>query len=131
MPTPNSEFDQSTGLRYGDINRIIVAFLNRVFDASGGFLRMAAGAAPNLAISQATLGIAAIQIASSRVTRRSLVIKNLDSSIKVYIGTTNAVSSSNGMELKAGESWVVDAQSALWAIAASGSPLVSLAETYD
>ncbi len=131
MPTPNSDYDQFTGLRPTDIKRIMVAALNRMFDPSSGLLKTASFAATSVTISQATLSTGAIQICSTRTSRRSITIKNLDTAIKVYIGHSSAVSSSNGMELKAGESWSVDTQAPLWAVAASGGPLVSLAETYD
>lgn len=131
MPTPNAEFDQYTGLRSGDIKRILIAALNRMFDPSSGLLKMGAVGATNVTISQATLSTSAQQILSTRTTRRSATIKNLDGAIKVYIGHSSAVTSSNGMELKAGESWSVDTQAPLWAIAASGSPIISIGETYD
>lgn len=62
--------------------------------------------------------------------RRSVLIRNIDATITVYIGKAT-VTSSNGMPLKAGESVVVDTTALLQVISASGSPVVAYVEVYD
>ena len=62
--------------------------------------------------------------------RRSVLIRNTDATITVYIGKAT-VTAGNGMPLKAGESVVVDTTALLQVIAASGTPVVAYLETYD
>ena len=59
----------------------------------------------------------------------SRVIKNVDSTITVYIGTVNVTGSTDGFELKAGQSMTEDViSSKLYGFAASGTPNVNIME---
>ena len=65
----------------------------------------------------------------ARATRKSVLIRNTDAAISVYIGPAT-VSAVNGMLLKAGESVPVDTTALIQVIAASGTPVVAYYETY-
>lgn len=86
--------------------------------------------AANVSVSQVTASTSAATLAIARATRRGLLIRNTDAAITVYIGPAT-VTSGNGFPILAGESlpvtWV-----GLWqVIAASGSPVVAIADEYD
>jgi hypothetical protein len=87
-------------------------------------------AAANVANGQVTASTTAGTLVSSRATRRSVSVKNTDTSIAVYIGIAT-VTSANGMPLKPGESISIDSTVLIQVIAASGSPVVAYIETYD
>lgn len=91
--------------------------------------RLGKGAA-NLASSQVALSTSAATVAIARSTRRSVLIRNLDTSISVYIGPAT-VTSGNGMLLKAGESLAFTFVGLLQGIAASGTPSVAVSDEYD
>jgi hypothetical protein len=81
--------------------------------------------------SQNALSTAAeiIFAANSGVTYRE--VTNTDASISVYLGNSSSVTSSNGHLLAAGKSFGFDgpaAKLAIYAIAASGTPTVTLVE---
>lgn len=77
----------------------------------------------------ATSGTAGTLVAAN-LTRRSVTVKNLDTTITVYIGVAT-VSAANGMPLKAGESISVDTTALIQVIAASGTPTVAYLEVSD
>lgn len=78
---------------------------------------------------QATLSTAASQVVALSTTRRSIVIRNNDASISIYVGVTG-VTSSTGVLVKAGESISINTTAAIFAVAASATPTVSyLAES--
>lgn len=79
---------------------------------------------------QEALSTTAEQVLAVNSVRRRVVIKNLDSAITVYIGKFN-VSSSNGLELKPGESIALHTTASIHAIAASGTPSIAWLEEYD
>lgn len=79
---------------------------------------------------QVTAGAASGQLVAARSTRRSVLIRNLDSSNSVYIGR-GTVTSSNGMLLKAGESVSIDTTAAINCIRATGDVVIAYLETYD
>ncbi len=58
--------------------------------------------------------------------RRSVTIKNQDAAISIYIGgyPSPTLSSTTGLTLKAGESISIDTTDTVWAVAASGAPIV-------
>jgi hypothetical protein len=87
--------------------------------------------APNFAASQNALSTTAEKVFEERETRRYAVIKNTDASIVVGIGATDAVSTTTGMTLAAGESIRLDTTAAIWMESASGTPTVALLEVYD
>ena len=71
-----------------------------------------------------TLSTTAEELVAARVGRMGVTIKNLDAAISIYYGPDDTVTSSNGFELKAGESKDVLVQCAIYVIAASGTPAV-------
>lgn len=85
--------------------------------------------AANLANGQVTATTTAGTLVIARPTRTSVLFRNLDSSISVYIGKAT-VTSSTGTLLKAGESWPVTYVGLWQVIAVSGTPVVSYADEY-
>jgi hypothetical protein len=85
--------------------------------------------ASSIANGQVSTSTTAANIVSSRSTRRYVTIKNLDSTITVYVGVAT-VSAANGMPLAAGESITLDCTAAIQGIAASGTPAVAYLEVY-
>lgn len=86
--------------------------------------------AANLSTTQVTASTTASTLAIARPTRTSVLFRNIDSTISVYIGKAT-VSSSNGTLLKAGESVSFTSVGLIQVIAASGSPIVSVADEYN
>jgi hypothetical protein len=80
--------------------------------------------------SQVTTSGTAGTLIIARPTRISCLIRNLDSSISVYIGAAT-VTTANGMLLKAGESVVITATTLVQVIAASGTPTVAVFDEYQ
>lgn len=86
--------------------------------------------ATNYANGQVTATGTAATLVAARATRRSVLVRNLDASLDVYVGNAT-VTAGNGMLLKAGESFPIDAVGLIEVIAPSGSPVVAYMETYD
>lgn len=86
--------------------------------------------AANYANGQVATSTAAGTLVAARPTRRSVLIRNVDATISVWIGAAT-VTAANGMLLKAGESVTVDTTALIQVIAASGTPTVAYLETYD
>ena len=78
---------------------------------------------------QVALSVAEATVVEARATRRSVLIRNLDVTISVYIGIAT-VSAANGMLLKAGESITLYNTALIQGIAASGTPIVAYIEEY-
>ena len=76
-------------------------------------------------VDQEALSTSAEELLPARTQTYRTTIKNLDSSITVYVGHSDAVSSSNGMPLRAGESISLYTTAAIYMIAASGTPTVA------
>lgn len=96
----------------------------------GGTAAAPTGAA-FMASSQVATSTSEATLVSARATRRSVTVKNIDTSITVYIGPSSGVTSVSGLPLAAGESISVDTNSEIKVIAASGTPRVAYIETYD
>lgn len=97
-------------------------------DASGDPTSPSAPAAA-LATTQNALSTAAEVVVAANATRIFAEVKNLDSSINVFLGDDNTVSAANGHRLAPGEAFVFENYTgAIWAIAASGTPTVSTVE---
>lgn len=77
---------------------------------------------------QEALSTNAEQLVAKNLVRRWIIIQNLDSSIDVYLGHNDAVSSTTGVRLRAGESIRLDTSAAIWMEAASGTPTVAFIE---
>jgi hypothetical protein len=105
------------------------AKLRRLTTDIGGLLSTAEPTA-NVAVSQVTATTTAGTLAGARATRRSLVIKNTDAAITVYVGPAT-VTSGNGMPVKAGESLAVSWVGLVQVISASGSPVIALWDEYS
>lgn len=86
--------------------------------------------AANEVNSQITTSTTASTLIIARPTRVGCLIKNLDAAITVYIGKAT-VTAGNGMPLKPGDSVVVSAQILWQVIAASGTPIVAVADEYN
>lgn len=84
--------------------------------------------ATNIASTQATAGAAATLVAA-RATRKQVTIKNIDTSLTVFIGPAT-VTAANGMQLLAGESITVTWTGLIQVFAASGSPVVCVWDEY-
>ncbi len=71
-------------------------------------------------------------IAESALGRRSMVVKNPDTSNAMYLGGTSDVTSSTGFPLAAGESVTLVAFTAdLYAIAGAGTPTACVLEVVE
>ena len=79
---------------------------------------------------QLALSVTSATVRPARGNRRSIVLKNLDGGITIYVGT-GTITSANGMELKPGESIELFTTDSVDAIAASGTPTVAYIEEFD
>lgn len=86
--------------------------------------------AANQATGQVATSTSAATLVAARPARRSVTIKNTDTTIAVYVGPAT-VTTANGMPLAGGESITVDTTALIQVIAASGTPTVAYYETYD
>ncbi len=104
--------------------------LQAITAVSGG---VAVAGAAHLATGQITASTMAGTLVIARPTRRSVTIQNLDATITVYVGEATVTNdgSGHGKRLKAGESIVLDTVVLIQVIAASGSPVLDFADSYD
>lgn len=86
--------------------------------------------AASYANGQVTASGSAATLLAARATRRSVIFRNTDGSLSVYIGAAT-VSAANGFLLKAGESIQFDAVGLVQVIAPSGAPVICYIEAYD
>lgn len=89
---------------------------------------MTAALSTQINVSQVACGASA-EVVAARPQRRRVILKNIDTSITIYIGI-GTVTSSNSMWLLAGESIALDTTAAINALAASGSPVLAYIEEY-
>jgi hypothetical protein len=80
-------------------------------------------------VAQAATSTTSAQAIAARAGRRRLLIKNIDSSITIYIGI-GTVTSSTGMPLLAGESVALETNAAVNALSASGTPSLAYIEEF-
>lgn len=108
--------------------------LVRPVDADGNVIGGSANPAPvgaaHEANSQVATSTTAGTLVIARPTRVSCLVRNIDTTITVYIGGAT-VTTANGMPLKPGESVVVTAQTLWQVIAASGTPAVAVIDEYN
>lgn len=83
----------------------------------------------NVASAQVTASSSPGTLAAARATRCQVTFKNIDASNTVWIGPAT-VSSSNGMQLLAGQSITVRGAILWQVIAPSGSPVVCVTDEY-
>jgi len=87
--------------------------------------------AANLGTSQVTVSSSsATSLLAARATRRAALVTNNDSTISIYVGGAS-VATNTGHKLAAGNSITIPYVGAIYAIAASGSPVVSVSEVFD
>jgi hypothetical protein len=86
--------------------------------------------AANIANGQVTAGSASGPAVAARATRRSVLIRNTDTSNSAYVGT-GAVSAANGFLLKAGESITIETTAAINCIRAAADVVLAFMEVYD
>lgn len=98
----------------------------------GGPDRMKVGARNWAAVGATTLNdSSAVEVFAARNGRVTATIKNRDASINVFLGADDTVTTSSGVRLEAGQSLPINTQGAIYAIAASGAPVVDGWEEYD
>ena len=82
-------------------------------------------ASPDIATGQVALNSStSTQIVAALTTRHSVLIRNLDASVNVYVGKSG-VTTATGMLLKPGDSIVVNSGVLIHAISASATPTVA------
>lgn len=82
-------------------------------------------AAPStIATGQAALSTTAAQVIAANTARHTVLVRNNDASISIYVGASG-VTSATGLLLKAGESVEITTTAAVFAVSASGTPTVS------
>lgn len=77
----------------------------------------------NITTAQATLSTTAAEVLPASLVRRSVLLRNTDASISIYVGVLG-VTSSTGFVVKAGETLSLNTRAAIYAVAASGTPVV-------
>lgn len=87
--------------------------------------------ASHFTATQATLSTEAEAIADVRDSRVRLLVKNNDESIAVYLGDALGVTANTGFALAGGESVALNTTAEVFAIAASGTPVISVLEEYE
>lgn len=85
--------------------------------------------AESIATGQQTLSTSAALVSGGSSSRGTVLVRNLDASISIYVGSAG-VTSSTGMLIKAGESITIRTSGALYAVAASGTPAVAVLEEF-
>lgn len=84
---------------------------------------------PLVNIAQVATSTTSGEAVAARTTRQRLILKNVDSSITIYVGI-GTVTSSNSMVLLAGESIAIETSAAINALSASGTPRLAYVEEY-
>jgi hypothetical protein len=78
---------------------------------------------------QNALSTTAELVAAAMPGRRTIEVKNSDASISIYVGYTDGVTTATGHLLAAGHSFLwEDYDGPIYAIAASGTPTITLLE---
>lgn len=101
-----------------------------VLVAAGSVTSVPTGAS-SAASGQVAVDTTADLVANLRATRRSITVKNLSATITAYIGSTNGVTTANGMELKPGESISIDFTGTIYGITGSSNATIAYLESYD
>lgn len=85
--------------------------------------------APSLAIGRGTASSTAGTLAVARATRRSILIRNLDTALTIYVGPAT-VTTANGFPLLPGESCPFSWVGLIQVISVSGTPAWAIADEY-
>lgn len=88
-----------------------------------------AAGAPHIANGQVATSVTSAELIAARKGRGRVIVKNLDASITVYIGT-GTVATTTGMPLLAGESIALLTAAAINGRSASGTPSIAYIEEY-
>ena len=88
-----------------------------------------AAGAPSIANGQVATSTTSAELVAARKGRSRIVIKNLDASITVYVGT-GTVATNTGMPVLAGESIALYTAAAINGRSASGTPSIAYVEEY-
>ena len=83
-----------------------------------------------IATGQVSVTTAVTEIGAARNARREVLIKNLSTSVTVYVGTAR-VTTTTGVELLVGESVTISANAAIYGVTASGTATVHYLEEWD
>jgi hypothetical protein len=115
------------------MRRILLATIGTLA-AAALFMPMLANAQnspPRMTSSQVTLSTTAAIAAIARSNRAAVTIQN-HAAINIYCGPTSGVTSVNGFRLPGvdGASVTIPTSAVIYCIAASGTPVVSVLETY-
>lgn len=84
----------------------------------------------SIATSQVTLSTAAQVVIAASTARRSVIVRNTDASISIYVGAAG-VTTTTGMIVKAGEAVTINTTAAIYAIAVSGTPVANTLSEND
>jgi hypothetical protein len=90
---------------------------------------VAPNAGESIATGQVATSTTAATLVAARAGRRSVVIRNMDATIVVYVGPAT-VTAANGYALAGGGSVTLETSALIQVIAASGTPSVCYAETF-
>lgn len=115
--------------------------LTATLDANGNPMLSTSGAggqvgnpqgSANAGVTQLVANSGGTTTLATRATRRAVAITNLSTSPEtIWFGFATGVTASNGMQLAAGESQVIDTTSALFFFGAAGTGTVTCVETWD
>lgn len=85
-----------------------------------------------LATGQVTVGLTATLICPARPGRRSIVLRNVTGTARVFAGATTGVTPANGMLIVGaeGDGLVISGSTAVYGIASGSAQVISFAETY-
>lgn len=91
-----------------------------------------AAAAPSIANAHVATSTTSAELIAARAGRAWVIIKNIDASITVYVGTGTVAPSgaTGGLPLLAGESVQLDTSAAINGRSASGTPSIAYVEGY-
>ena len=78
---------------------------------------------------QSATSTTSAEAVAARPQRHRVVLKNIDASITIYVGT-GTVTSANSIPLLAGESIALETTAAINALSASGTPSLAYIEEY-
>lgn len=86
------------------------------------------GAGSEITTFHQTLSGTAAEVSAFDARRTSILIRNLDTSISIYVGKSTVTTSSGtgGILVKAGESITINSSAEIYAIAASGTPVIAV-----
>lgn len=100
-----------------------------IVDTAGAPINAKVGAA-NAPVTRGTASVTAATLAVARPTRRGILIRNLDTSLTIYLGPAT-VTAANGFPLLPGESAPFSWVGLIQVISASGTPAYAVWDEFD